>query len=250
MEQQEQSKFKFPTETVELPSKGLLYPEGHALRSGTVEIKYMTAKEEDILTNQNYLKDGTVIDRLLQSLIVTKFPYNDLLVGDKNAILVAARILGYGKDYKFTYEDEEVTIDLSLLPPTELTADQLPENGGNEFPFTLPYSQNQITFKILNGHDEKKIEQEIKGIKRVNKNSSPTMSTRLKHQILSVNGDGESKTIREFVDNVLLARDASAFRAYYKEINPDVRMVFIPDDSDKEVVIPMEAGFLWPDLGA
>ena len=95
MEQQQQ----FPTEEVTLPSKGLLYPEGSPLKNGVIEMKYMTAKEEDILTNQNLIERGTVIDKLLQSLIVTPIDYNDLLVGDKNAILVAARILGYGKDY-------------------------------------------------------------------------------------------------------------------------------------------------------
>ena len=110
MEQQE-PKFKFPTELVDLPSKGLLYPKDHPLSSGKVELKYMTAKEEDILTNQNYLKDGTVIDKLLQSLIVTKFNYDDLLVGDKNAILITARVLGYGKDYTFNYNGEEITVE-------------------------------------------------------------------------------------------------------------------------------------------
>jgi len=93
--------FNLPTETIELPSKGLLYSEDNILSNGTIEIKYMTAKEEDILTNQNYIQNGTVIDKLLQSLIVTKINYNDLLVGDKNAIMIAARILGYGAEYKF-----------------------------------------------------------------------------------------------------------------------------------------------------
>jgi|TARA_R110000822_G_scaffold235181_1_gene366120 hypothetical protein len=242
-----ETKFKFPTEVVELPSKGLLYPKDHPLSSGTVELKYMTAKEEDILTNQNYLRDGTVIDKLLKSLLVTKFPYDDLLVGDKNAILISSRILGYGKDYEFTYKDELVTVDLSLLNPTYLTPDQLNEEGLNEFSFTLPFSQNEITFKFLTGHDEKKIEDEIKGLKRINKGVSPTISTRLKHQILSVNGNDEKKSIREFVDNMLLARDSSALRKHIKDINPDVKMQFIPDEEGKEAIIPMEAGFLWPD---
>src|SRR5210317_1882951 len=111
--------FSLPTETIELPSKGLLYPEGHPLASGTVEMKYMTAKEEDILTNKNYIKNGTVIDKLLKSLLVTEFNYNDLLVGDKNAIMIAARILSYGKDYPVNFNSEQVIVDLSLLEPTE-----------------------------------------------------------------------------------------------------------------------------------
>ena len=97
----EETKHQFPTEEVTLPSKGLLYPKESPLSKGVIEIKYMTAKEEDILTNQNYIQKGTVIDKLLQSLIVTPIDYNDLLTGDKNAILIAARILGYGAAYEF-----------------------------------------------------------------------------------------------------------------------------------------------------
>ena len=107
--------FKLPTETIELPSKGLLYPEDSELTKGEIEIKYMTAKEEDILTNQSYIKKGVVLDKLMQSLIITKINYNDLLIGDKNAIMVAARVLGYGKDYKFDYLGEEQIVDLSLI---------------------------------------------------------------------------------------------------------------------------------------
>ena len=107
--------FKLPTETIELPSKGLIYPEGNPLSSGTIEMKYMTAKEEDILTNQAYIQNGTVIDRLLKSLVVSPINFDDLIIGDKNAIMIAARILGYGKDYKFIYQNKEHIVDLSEL---------------------------------------------------------------------------------------------------------------------------------------
>ena len=115
----------FPTEEVSLPSKGLIYPVDNPLSKGVVEMKYMTAKEEDILTNEAYIKKGTVIDRLLKSLIVTPINYGDLIIGDKNALLIAARVLGYGKDYsvKFNNNDgEEVThtIDLTELEDKEL----------------------------------------------------------------------------------------------------------------------------------
>ena len=100
----EENKFKVPTETVELPSKGVLYPELNPLSSGKIEMKYMTAREEDILTNASYIKQGIVIDKLLQSLIVTKIDYNDLLVGDKNALMIAARVLAYGGKYTFEYD--------------------------------------------------------------------------------------------------------------------------------------------------
>ena len=76
------------------------------------------------------------------------------------------------------------------------------------FLYTLPHSEIDITFKILDGHDETKIEKEIQGLKKLNKNASPELSTRLKYIITSVNGDTEKKTIRDFVENGLLARDS------------------------------------------
>jgi hypothetical protein len=244
----EEQKFKFPTEIVELPSKGLLYPEEHPLSSGKVEIKYMTAKEEDILTNLNYIKQGIVIDKLLQSLVVTKFDWDDLLIGDKNSIMIAARVLGYGKDYPFTYEGEEITVDLSELMPVELDENKVSQ-GVNEFEYELPYSKNKITFKYLTSRDEKAIDAEIKGMKRINKNSSADLSTRLKHQLLSVDGDYEKKTIRDFVDNFLLARDSSAFRLHVKATQPDTKMSFIHDgaNGEEEVTIPVQVQFFWPD---
>ena len=151
--------FQFPSEEVTLPSKGLLYPEESPLRSGRIEMKYMTAKEEDILTNQNLIKNGTVIDKLLQSLIITAIDYNDLLIGDKNAILIASRILGYGQEYSFSYpnpntsEDEEVTVDLTEAED-KLLDESLIVNDKNEFNFTLPHSKIELTFKLLTHGDE------------------------------------------------------------------------------------------------
>ena len=140
------SKFKFPTEIVELPSKGLLYPKDNPLSSGKIEMKYMTAKEEDILTNQNYIAQGIVFDKLIQSLIVSKIDYNDILIGDKNALMVASRVLGYGKDYKFKTTNpttgliNEHEIDLSTLKDKHLDPKNIKTEGVNEFEFTLPTS--------------------------------------------------------------------------------------------------------------
>ena len=108
--------YKFPTEMVDLPSKGYFYFDGHPLSSGKVEVKYMTAKEEDILTSTNLIEQGIVIDKLLESLIVDKnIKVDDLLIGDKNAIMIAARILGYGKDYEFNLRDTEYKSDLKHI---------------------------------------------------------------------------------------------------------------------------------------
>ena len=144
----EENKFKFPTEIVDLPSKGLIYPEGSSLSKGKIEMKYMTAREEDILTNQSYIKQGTVLDKMLQSLIITNINYDDLIVGDKNALFIAARILGYGGNYTFEYDGQSHTVDLSTLNNKEFD-ESLITKGINEFHFTLPYSETKITFKIL-----------------------------------------------------------------------------------------------------
>jgi len=240
--------FNLPTETIELPSKGLVYPEGHPLSEGTIEIKYMTAKEEDILTNQNYIQNGTVLDKLLKSLIVTKFNYDDLLIGDKNAIMIAARILGYGADYKFQYNGIEETVDLSTLENRPLD-ESLYTKGQNEFTFKLPSSDNEITFKFLTHGDEAKINQELEGLKKLRTESSPELTTRLKHMITSVNGDRTPKLIREFVDQAFLARDARAFRAYLNEIQPDVDLTFFPSTTTKPANLPIGIGFFWPDAG-
>jgi translation initiation factor IF-3 len=250
------AELKLPTEIVSLPSKGLLYLKESPLAKGEIEMKYMTAREEDILTNANFIKQGTVIDKLLQALIVTKINYDDLLIGDKNAILVAARVLGYGQDYNFKYtnkqgQEVEATVDLSTLKEKELD-DTLYKSGVNNFSFTLPKSKNTITFKLLTHGDEKKIDAEVKGLKKINPNVATDVTTRLKYIITSINGDNEPKSIRDFVDNFLLAPDARALREYYAQIQPDIELKYYPEDEDyigEGVTVPITLNFFWPDSG-
>ena len=241
------SKFTLPTETIELPSKGLLYPKDSELAKGTIEMKYMTAREEDILTNQSYIQKGTVIDKLIKSLIVSKIDFNQLLIGDKNAIMVAARILGYGGKYQFTYNEEEHEVDLSTLDNKKLD-EKLFKSGVNEFSYKLPQSGNEITFKLLSHQDETNINRELEGLKKINKDSSPELTTRLKYIIISVNGERDKKDIRDFVDNYLLARDSRSLREYIKEIQPDVDLTFFPKSNGNGVSIPIGLSFFWPDF--
>jgi hypothetical protein len=250
-----EQKFKYPTEQIQLPSKGLLYPESSPLSKGVIEMKYMTAKEEDILSNVNYIRQGIAIDKLLQSMIITPIDYNELLNGDKNAILIAARILGYGKDYDFSYNDpetgiqEKATADLSLIEPLPID-ETLFVRGKNEFSFQLPFSQVSITFKLLNHGDENKIDKEIEGLKKLNAQSVTTVTTRLKHMILSVNGDRDVAVVREFVDN-MLARDVKALREYVNKISPDLDLKINAVKASGGVVegieLPIGVGFFWPD---
>ena len=241
------AEFKLPTETVELPSKGLFYPADSPLASGTLEMKYMTAKEEDILTNRNYIANGTVIDKLLEALIITpNVNYNDILVGDKNAIMIAARILSYGKDYSFQYGTEDLTVDLSKLENKVVDYEYLRANK-ESLKFSLPKSGNEVTFKLLTHGDEVAIQKEIDGLKKINKERSTDVTSRLKHVITSVNGSTEQKDIREFVDNYLLASDAKALRDHIFSISPDIELKYIVDDGEEAIDIPITVGFFWPE---
>lgn len=239
--------FKLPTETIELPSKGLLYTPESELSTGKIEMKYMGAREEDILTNQSYIKNGTVLDKLMKSLIVSKINYDDLLIGDKNALMVAARILGYGKDYSFDYDGENHTVDLSLIENKPVHP-EIETRKTNEFSFTLPHSGNHVTFRLLTHKDEQDINRELEGLRKINKDNAPELTTRLKYIITSIEGSREKKDIRDFVDNYLLAKDSRALREYIKELQPDVDLSFFPSDGGDRVNIPVGVSFFWPDL--
>lgn len=242
--------YKFPTEVIELPSNGHFYVDGHPLSTGKVEVKYMTAKEEDILTSQNLIQQGTVIDTLLQALIVDKsIKLEDMLIGDKNAIMVSARILGYGKEYQFTYDGEEQTTDLTKLEPFKINFSKLPK-GENNFSFELPNSKRLITFKLLTGKDENQIELEIKARQKISKTQSSELTTRLKTMILSVDGKSEKSYINNFVENEFLSLDSLAFRKNLKTVTPDIDMTTTVVDSngkESEVTIPVTLRFFWPE---
>lgn len=239
---------EFLTEMISLPSKGKLYPENSPLRNGAVALRYMTAKDEDILLNQSYIEKGIVVDKLLQNLIDDKsINYSELLIGDKNALLIAARVLGYGKMYSFNYRGEQVDVDLSQIPDKPL--DPVVESATeNKFEFTLPVSGKKIWFKLLTQADENAIEQELNGLRKLNRDAAPELSTRLKYMILNIDGNEDRKEIRAFVDR-MLAADARAFRKYVNQIQPDVDLRFYPENGPEGgVQIPLEASFLYPDL--
>ena len=241
------TKTKFPTEMVELPSKGLLYSKENPLSSGQIEMKYMTAREEDILTNQNYIQQGTVLDKLLESLIVSKVDLKDMVIGDKNAILIASRILGYGQEYEFETGGKHYNVDLTTLKDKELPED-VDYTKGNNFFYTLPASGIEVGFKLLTHGDESAIESELKGLKKIYPNGgAPELSTRLKYMITSVGGNTDRKVVREFVDDELLARDSRSLRQEIKRISPDVDLT-IQGDGGEDITLPISLNFFWPDV--
>ena len=243
------AEYKFPTEVVDLPSQGLLYPKDSPLSSGQIEIKYMTAKEEDILTSANLIKKGIVVEKLIDALIVDKsINTNELLIGDKNAVLVASRILGYGKEYEVVIDGQRVEVDLTKLKDKKLDK-KIVSNGVNEFEFELPATKRKLTFKLLTSADEKEIDKEIAGYEKIGDGIGYDLTTRLKHQIVSIDGDTKRASINSFVDNEFLSRDSVAFRTHVNEIMPDVDMTSTYTDADgneKEFTVPMTVTFLWP----
>ena len=242
---------KFPSEVIDLPSEGKVYPKESPLSSGKLELKYMTAKEEDILTSQNLIKKGVVIDTLLDSLIVNKdIKVDDLILGDKNAIMVAARILAYGPEYVTEVTNPKTgqnithTFNLADCPFKKLPDDV----KGNDFQVELPVSKKKVNFKLLTGKDERIIDKELESIKKLGSNVSPELTTRLRHTIASIDGDSDSSTINQFVET-LLARDSIHLRKEIKRVSPDVDLTQEIDIGGEtvKVIIPMTVNFFWPD---
>lgn len=243
-----------PTEVIDLPSKGYFYETTNPLSSGKIELKYMTAKDEDILTSPTLLRSGGVIDKLLQSLVVNKdINYDSLLVGDKNAVLIASRVLAYGKEYPIKIMcnvcgvTNETVVDLTKITEKDLKE---PETKNiNEFTFTLPSSGIVLTYRFLTNEMERAIALEVERLKKINMEPKD-YTTRLKHIIVAVNGDRKQETIRKFVDNEFLARDSQAFRTHYIKITPDVDMSFdfecsaCGEAGRREIQI--DSTFLWP----
>lgn len=251
------TELKFPTEIIDLPSKGWFYPTTHPLSSGKLELYYMTAKHEDILTSRNLIQKGVVIDKLLEALIANpSVKLDDLLLGDKAAIMVASRILGYGKDYDVNIscpecgESRTETIDLQNISDKECPYFTDEFKGRNEFTWTLPTTKKTITFKFLTHEDERSIRVELEGIKRTLKSDiSKEVTTRLKRSILAVEGDSNPEKVRQFIE-ALPARDAQAFREYLRKVVPDIDLTchFECDKCNHEgrVEIPIDVNFFWP----
>lgn len=257
--------YKFPTEIIDLPSKGLVYPKDNPLSTGKIEMKYMTAKEEDILTTQSYIKDGSVLDRLFQSLIISNgegqsIKYVDLVTGDKNAIMIAARVLGYGKDYEVEIQDpfsnnkQTDVIDLTQFENKQYDGSTQVELHKNEFEFTLPTSNRKITFMAMTESKERKVKYEVEEIKKANRKlkdeTSRELTTRLKTMILSVDDDHDQKIINHFVDNELFAVDSKALRGYINKVVPDIDLAweFVSEETGerREMLLPMDVTFFWP----
>ena len=251
---------KYPSEVIPLPTKGWFYPEGHILSSGEIEIKQMTAKEEDLLANQELIKKGKVLDKLMESVIVNKsIKINEILIPDKNAIFIAIRRLAYGDEYNVSVtcpqcnSQNKVKIDLSSFLYKPFNFDEY-SKGQNNFTFKLPASGVTITYKLLNQIDEQSIDSELSQIKKISKENTAEITTRMKYVITSIDGNTDRVGIRKFIEEKLTAKDSFAFRRHMRDTTPDVDMTFdfkcSECDLERRLDVPLGASFLFPDIDA
>lgn len=247
-----------PTDLIPIPSNGLVYPVGSPVANAeTIAIRSMTAKDEDILTSRALLKNGKALTTLVSSCIVNKeINAGALLAGDRNAVLIGLRITGYGAGYEISLacpecmEKSKMTVDLSTLPVKRIPEGVAPiAPNTNEFEFTLPSNGKRVTFKLMTGDDEQEM---LTGIERSRKAgiAEELVTTRLKHQIISLGGETDKTKLSQLIRN-LPARDSRALRQYIDKVSPGVEMTttFVCpacDFMDKEVEVPLGTDFFWP----
>ena len=252
--------FVVPTEFVELPTGGRYYPENHPLHNQeSIEIKQMTAKEEDMLTSQTLLRKGVALERVLSSLIMDKSINTDtLFVADKNAIIIATRISGYGNEYLTNVNCPQCTVaqkysfDLnSVKVYNGEDRDELgvTDNDNGTFSVILPKTEVNVTFRLLTGHDEKLL---VSGMEKDKKSKTHerNVTRQIAYMVLAVNGDSSPQSIQYFVENIP-AIDARHLRTAYKAASPniDLTQTFVCSECDHEqdMEVPLSADFFWPD---
>lgn len=244
-----------PTEEIELPSQGRYYPEGHPLSSGKITLRYPTAREEDILTSKTLIQKGTVIDVFLQTLVADKtINLDDMILGDKNALVIASRIMAYGKDYPVDVSCpacralNKIVIDISELQPKEIEG--LEKISSNDFEITLPASKANVRFKVLSQRDDKEVDSILKQTKKsFSIQTSPEITTRLRVAIISINGNEDRMEIKRFVDT-MLTLDSKALRDEIGRLSPDIEMNFPFQceecGHEERMNMPLGINFFWP----
>tara|TARA_R100000234_G_C4996209_1_gene178083 strand:+ start:43 stop:891 length:849 start_codon:yes stop_codon:yes gene_type:complete len=258
---QEDSGFSFvvPTEFVELPSGGRFYPENHPLHGcDTVEIKQMTAKEEDILTSRALLRSGVAIDRVIQSILMNKrINADSLLVGDRNAILIAARVSGYGNEYNTTVAcpacgtTQEYSFDLqdSVVHTGDTRSLGIQDNQDGTFTTALPRTKVEVTFRLLTGLDEKNMMKQAENARK-RKGVENAVTGLIRNMVVSVNGDESMQAINYLIENIP-SLDARHLRTCYKEAAPNVDLTqyFTCEECghEQDMEVPLTADFFWPD---
>jgi len=245
-----------PTSLVPLPSMGLVYPSDNPLHlKEHVEIRGMTTREEDILMSRALIRKGTVISELIKSCIITPgVDVTGLIGGDRNALMVSIRILGYGAEYLGNLDcpkcehKNELNTDLRQLEIKSLKADPI-EAGSNRFSFSLPVCKKEVVFRFLTGKEEEEILATLEMKKKKGIQNDNVITTRLLYSILSVDGITDRTKLSQFI-SFMPARDSIALRQYMDDIEPgiDMKFEFTCSNCDHYEVMPLPLGpsFFWP----
>ena len=253
--------FATPTEFVELPSRGRYYSEEHPLHGKEdIEIRFMTAKDEDILTSQTLIRKGIAVDRLIENILVDKsINIDDLYIGDKNAITIAARITGYGEDYStrvtcpscressdYSFNLKECSTYVGNIPEQHKHCIEKLESGNHIV--TVPASKVKVEVRLMTGRDEQYLSK-LAESKRKNKLPESYLTDQLMRMIVSVNGDSSNSSRQMFVDN-MPARDSKFLRGVYAEIVPNIDLSQVyactSCDFEQEMEVPFTTEFFWP----
>ena len=257
--------FVVPTEFVSLPSQGKYYPPGHPLHNqDSIEIKQMTAKEEDMLTSRTLLKKGVALDRVIQSLIVDKsINAQDLLMGDRNAIIIAMRVSGYGRDYNVQLTCPQCGAaqqchydlnDANIYRGENTDEYQVTYNDNGTFSTVLPRTQATVTFRMLTGHDEKRLSEASttqNKNKRANNNTyEHVVTSQIAFMVVSVNGDESVEARRYLVENIP-SIDSRHLRRAYRAAAPTIDLTqdfeCVECGHEQQLEVPLTADFFWPD---
>lgn len=249
MEEQNNNFFEVPYDVIPLPSEGLLYPG----KKPTIEIEYLTAMDENILTSPNLLQTGKFIDVLLKRKIREKeLNQKDLLIGDRNAIIIWLRATGYGEKYPVSVIDEngdefETEVDLTTLRQKPIGA-KPDENG--LFDFELPVTKKKIKFRLLTVKDEEELTKRAESQEKRKAEYSDNLTHKLGMQIMSVDGKTDKEWIFNFA-RVMPAKDSLSLRTYINEIEPGVDLkvtVAGPGGDPIETFLVIGPDFFWPDI--
>ena len=247
--------FVSPTQFVDLPSKGKVYPEEHPLHNkDSVEIRFMTAKDEDILSSESLLKKGIAIDRLVQNVLIDKnISVDSLLIGDKNAILVACRISGYGNIYETEVicpscnAKNQLSFDLNTVRVHHGCYKEGETHSVNHM-LTLPHSKVNLEIRLLTSKDEKTMVKKIRESQK-RKDQSTTITDQYKMMIVSAQGVSDRSQISQFVD-LMPVSDSKVLREHYKQICPNIEMKeqfeCVSCSHEQELEVPFNADFFWP----
>ena len=244
--------YQVPTDFVELPSKGTFYNLNHPWHNKeSVEVRYMTTKEEDILSSEAYAKAGIMFDRLIESVTVDRVDSNTLLPGDRNAILINARKNSYGNEYEFVVgceaclSDVDCSINLSELGSIEIDLDRITEN--NTVCVTLPLSNKEVEFKIMTAGDLKQINKAAEQQKKHGIQPNETVELH-RRMIVSIDGNNNPNKINGFVQSMLL-KDSKFLKKQYNSFSPDVDFTFQQECKEcghlHKGGVPIGANFFW-----